>query len=174
MKNKSWIVFRVTVYLCLAMAMLFLIVMIYFVIREGRMSAMDWTIFLLIMLIPIVQISFQSLNAGLLHHCLPNNTLPGSSFRIWHSVLLALNMATVVLIGFTVAAALTDLSHQEYYGRQDLAWQYALVSALIIVIIFNFYTIVVSLQLRNYLRTNYRAAEEQWLNNIGKEPEDGL
>lgn len=168
MKKGSWIVFKISVYVCMVFALLMLTVLAYTVVNEGRMSKSDWAFFLLLALVPLSQLIFQLLNARLLQYFLFNNLMPGYTYRIWHTIMLIINTVCVILYSYLVLLAITELSRSTFGIRRKYDfWQQFWLGIVTCNIILNLHTIIGSLKLRNYLRIQYKAAEDKWLRNLG-------
>jgi len=174
MKKKRWIVFRVAVYISMAMALLLIAVLFFFFAQSGNISTGDLEALFLFLLVPVALAIFQQLNIRLIHNCLPNNSVPGNLLRTWHTVLLVVSIICIILLSYLFKVAISDfINYGGYQTRKSFnREQYLVLGALVFIVVFNLYTIIASLQLRSYLRFNQKATEEALLNSIGKEETD--
>ncbi|MEO7312451.1 MAG: hypothetical protein ABIX01_18765 [Chitinophagaceae bacterium] len=169
MKPKRWILFTIAVYLSLALALLTGVFAIYLLLNSGRISVEDWTYFILIMTVPVIQLSFQLMNAWLLHKSISKPAPPNTRFRICHTLLLTLNALCVFCFCLVLVEVISTLKQMgPGVSPFDITWQKTMMISCIINILANIRTILDSLKFRYFLRLHHKANEEQLLNSIGR------
>jgi len=171
MNKKTWILFKVSIIISLAISLLLFSRGIYTEIIK-KIDAGDHIgnavkLVLVMMTIPII---FQSLNIKLSLHYLPKGESPSPKFRLWHRIFFYINSIVVLLMLASIAYRIY-LSFPYYKqtfmirGFKDIRILSLLIS--IVGYTFNIIATILSLKILTFLKRNHSIREEEMLNKIG-------
>jgi len=165
---KNWIVFKITTYICLVIALLISAGLVYLIFITGRKYPSFWLEVFIAVTIPCSQVAFQILNIRMLHHFLPSREMPDRSFRTGHTILFVFNLIWVILFCTLLVEAIQDVAKNMERTDSLRFIQQVILGLLITTIVLNVYSLLGALKLRSHLRFNYKKKENQWLEDFGK------
>ncbi len=167
MKEKKWIFFRVMVYLGLAVALLALLLLTYYLLKDHRNFRSVETLTLICIISLSIQIAFNMLNIRLIHHYLFNKLPTLSTFSVWHTVLLALNSCVAIALICLFLYGSMETFKTNPYHKSPHAED---VVALVLISTYTFITICTitgAFLLKRYIKYYITRQDEEWLDQIG-------
>lgn len=169
MKEKKWVFFRVMVYLGLAVAMMALLLLTYYLLKDHHNLRSVETLALICIISLFIQVIFNLLNIRLIHHYLFNKIPAPATFNGWHITLLALNSCiAIALICLFLYGFLETFKTSPYHKSPNTEDVIALVLIGMYTVI-TICTITGAFLLKRYIKYYVTRQDEEWLNQIGSQ-----